>query len=326
MRLAAAVVWAGLLVAAHGQSAPAPELERVALGAAPSLTSTLEYIAEEQHFFQQEGLAVEVREFSSGKQALQEMLAGKLDAVSSTQFPLVSTSFERSDFRILATTATIVNEGQLIAHRRAGIRTVADLEGKRVGMVPGTLQQYHVDLLLLKHGLSRDEVSLVFKDSPALLQSLIEGRVDAAALLGQYSLQAEQQLGTNAILFYDRSLFETPAYVSVPLSLVEKRPQVAEKLLRAYLRAETFVTSHPEQALAIVTRRLQADPQRLRVTWMQSRFVVGLYQWQLSDLEEKACWEIGRGLAPSNRIPNYLNLFYCAGLDKIAPERVTIIH
>ena len=65
-----------LLISGCGQKAPEP-LEKIVLGTQAIVQSAPVWIAEKKGYFKEEGLNVEIREFASGRAALQIMLNEK---------------------------------------------------------------------------------------------------------------------------------------------------------------------------------------------------------------------------------------------------------
>jgi NitT/TauT family transport system substrate-binding protein len=313
------------LVTFLGVSAAAADLEVLTLGTAPSLTAVLEIVADDQGFFAAEGLQVVIRDFPSGKEALDEVVAGRLDVAASTALPVVAMAFGRTDFRIIGTVGDLADDNMVVARRDRGIRQVTDLKAKKVGTTAAIMPHYVLDLLLRQHGLDSNTVDITFAPQAELAEALGQGQLDGAALLGKYLAQARRDLGTNAITFSDKALFELKTYVMVRDTLVRQRPQAVVKFLRGCLKAEQFVAKHPDQSMAIVARRLRLDPVNVRQAWPNCHFAVEFHQAMLNDLEGKARWHLERGLSTAKRIPNYLDLLYYHALDQVAPQRVTII-
>jgi NitT/TauT family transport system substrate-binding protein len=314
------------LMCCLSKSVCAAGLEPFTIGTAPSLTGVLDYVADDQGFFQAEGLSVTIQQLPSGTALINNVLTGRLDAAAVTAIPVVATSFERKDFRIIATKATLANDNQVVARRSAGILKVSDLKGKRIGVPKANMPHYMLDLLLIKHGLSTKDIHITYGEPPQLSALLAANQIDAAALLGGFIAQTDQKLGTNAIIFSDTLLFQLSSYLLVHERLIEQRPGTIKKLLRGYLRAERFTAEHPEEAMAIAARKLKLNPAEVRKTWLTSNFRIGLHQSLLNDLEDKARWQMERGFTPVKHLPNYLNFFYFNALDEIAPEHVSIIH
>ncbi|HET7714313.1 MAG TPA: ABC transporter substrate-binding protein, partial [Bauldia sp.] len=178
------------LVGISGHFGLAARAESEALTRPPTLTvchaltiDLLTAVAEAEGEFAGEGLNVVLFPFATGRDALAAMLEGKCDLATVDETPLVLTAFERNDLRIIATTRTTRDLDRIAARKAAGISTVDDLRGKRVGVIPRTPSPYFLNRLLLANGIDRADVTaLPFASPPALVSALIRGEVDAIAL------------------------------------------------------------------------------------------------------------------------------------------------
>jgi NitT/TauT family transport system substrate-binding protein len=76
--------------------------ESITIGYSPFEHTALLYVAEDQHFFSQNGLNVTSRKYDSGVGALDGMLNGEADiAVGVTEFPLVGRAFQKERIRTI---------------------------------------------------------------------------------------------------------------------------------------------------------------------------------------------------------------------------------
>jgi len=115
---------------ARAKSGGAPlEAVSICVGGTPGIPVLL---AHEQGFFVQEGLAVTVKEYLLGLQALEAMFAGECDMATAGETPVVMKSFERQDFSIIATMATSDDATRVLANKERGIQRPEDLKGKRI--------------------------------------------------------------------------------------------------------------------------------------------------------------------------------------------------
>jgi NitT/TauT family transport system substrate-binding protein len=97
------------------------------------------------------------------------------------------------------------------------------------------------------------------------------------------------------------------------------------KLVRALLKAEQFMQSHPEEALSLVAQWMKVDVGALRPTWKNFDFRVDLPQSQLDILEDEARWAMAGGYAAKGPLPNFLLHLYLDALLAVRPERVTVL-
>ena len=127
--------------------------DRVVIGVSPSLTATLNVIAKQQGYFAQQNVDADIRVIESGPKAVAMMLNDELDISESSIFSLVSNSFKRKDFKIYTQVSISGNDNMIIARKDKGIRSIADLKGKKIGVLKAGFPQYVLNLMLLKAGI-----------------------------------------------------------------------------------------------------------------------------------------------------------------------------
>lgn len=111
----------------------------------------------------------------------------------------------------------IICEAQyrIVADRTRGIETIEDLRGKRIGTIPGTSAGYFVDKLLGASGIEPGKYSVQFGDAcmrapcgdGTLPQLLRSGQIDAFGLWEAAPEIAVQELGDDAVVFQNASLY-----------------------------------------------------------------------------------------------------------------------
>ena len=108
--------------------------------------------------------------------------------------------------------------------------------------------------------------------------------------------------------------------------LIELRPRVVRKLIRALLRAEQFARENPDVTIRLLADKLVTEQENLAETWTDYDLTVALDQSILGSMEDQARWAIDAGLTEDRQLPNFLDCIYLDGLRAIQPDAVTVIH
>ncbi len=135
-----AVLWFFLL-----KPGPPARVEKLRMGVYTGSISTLVYIAQQQGFFKRHGIDLTVENYQTGVQAMEDLLAGKIDAATASEFVLVLQGFKRQDLRTIGTISASDN-CEVVARRDRGIRKPDDLRGKRVGVSKGTGAEFFLNV------------------------------------------------------------------------------------------------------------------------------------------------------------------------------------
>jgi len=301
---------------------PAEKL-RIALPVLPD--AALVHVAAARGYLAEEGLDVSILPMSHGVAAIGAVLEGKADIAVAADVPFVILVTKGNPFAMVATLVSISNNNAIIARRDRAIATAHDLAGKKIGVTFGTSGSYFLWAFLVKHKVPPDQVALVDL-APGRLQGELEnGSVDAIATWLPISSQAQAALGSNALSFTDPDTYRTTFAALGRTQFLQGRSGAIEKLVRALLKAEEFMRSHPDETLVLVAGWLKIDLAALRSTWKQFDFSVNLLQSQLVTLEDEARWAMARAYAPKGPIPNFLPHLYLDALLAVRPERVTVL-
>lgn len=306
----------------------APKVEPVALESVAICHGTTALlplvVAEKQGFFSEQGLTVMAREFTMGRDALENMLRGECDLATAAEPPVVEYAFQRDDFRIISALQSSDNMIRIVARADRGIAAPKDLRGKRIGTVKGTNAHYFVDLFLAQHGLTSKEVALAFMKSDELLGALTSGQVDAIAMTNKVIAQAQHDLGDRAVLMEEPALYRSFLMLLATTDLLKKRPALAEKFLRALAQAEDFIRQRPDEAQALVLASKQATSGEIKQ-------LLEIYQYQLTldhallmGLEDTARWTLQQGGDSQRPVPNFLKLIAADPLRAVRPEAVKL--
>jgi len=306
----------------HARNLPVENLS-IALPALPQ--HALMHLAAARGYFTEEGLNVTFLPASHGVMALGFLAQGKADLAVAAEVPWVISVMKGEPLGIAATLLRVSNVHAVIARRDRGIGAPRDLAGKKVGATFGTSGEYFLWAFLIRHKLAPDSVTLVDMPPGRIAQALARGTIDAATTWYPHVIDAQDALGENALPFTDANVYAQSVVVIGRSEFLKGHAHAMEKLVRAMLKAEQFMQSHPEETLNLVAGWLQIDADALRPTWQQLDFRVDLLQSHLITLEDEARWAMARGYAPKGPVPNFLPHLYLDALLAVQPERVTVL-
>ncbi len=307
------------------QTSPVEKL-RIALPVLPH--TALVHIAAAKGYFAEEGLAVSIQPVNYGVLARDEVLQEKADLAVTAEVLFVIAVMKGHALGMVASLASVANDNAIIARRDRGIGVAGDLVGKKIGVSFGTSGSYFLWAFLIRHKLPLPPDSIVLVDLPPerIVAALAEGSVDAVATWQPMSLQAQAALGNNAVSFIEFDAYRTTMIAYGRSEFLKGHAGAMEKLVRALLKAERFMQSHPEETLKLVAQWLKIDVGALRATWQQFDFGVNLLQSHLITLEDEARWAMARGHVAQGPVPNLLPHLYLDALLAVQPERVTVLH
>ncbi|MDO8340965.1 MAG: ABC transporter substrate-binding protein, partial [Candidatus Woesebacteria bacterium] len=257
MVVVAAIILGLAYLSARGpppkQTSPVEKL-RIALPVLPH--TALVHIAAAKGYFAEEGLAVSIQPVDYGVLAIGDVLQEKADLAVTAEVPFVIAVMKGNPLGMVASLASLANDNAIIARRDRGIATAGDLAGKKIGVSFGTSGSYFLWAFLIRHKLPLPPDSIVLVDLPPdrIVEALARGSVDAVATWQPISFQARAALGKNAGSFVESDAYRTTMPAVGRRVFLTGHAAAMEKLVRALLKAEQFMQSHPEETLNLVAQ------------------------------------------------------------------------
>jgi len=226
------------------------------------------------------------------------LMTGTVDVATHAETQAVRHSPANPDLRVILTLAEYANH--LVARRTAGVRTAADLGGKRIATVPDTTAHYALVKTLAAAALSEHDVTIVAmapRDMPA---ALARGDVDAVSIWEPAAEQSARTLGGDAVTldaagYRERFDLNTTATV---LADPVRRAAVAD-LVRAVTAAARSIREHPGDAEAVIAGKLALPRDVVAAAWDRFRFPASLPADLADAMADEEPWLASR----QNRAP-----------------------
>jgi NitT/TauT family transport system substrate-binding protein len=153
-------------------------VEKINLGITRTVYSLLIVVAAEEGLFFQNGLDVNLKEYESGRVAVDHLIQGDVDVATAAEFVFANESLDHHDLSIVASIATSGSE-EIVARKDKGIAQPADLKGKRIGVSLNTSAEYTLMRFLMFNHIPLNGVELVDLAPSRLGESLSREEVDA---------------------------------------------------------------------------------------------------------------------------------------------------
>lgn len=228
------------------------------LGYLPNITNAAALVGVEEGIFDETvtSLPVDTRKFSTGTEASAALLSGSLDAGYMGMGPVI-TMLSRAPGSVRVLSGAGEAGAVLVARRGTGIRTVADLRGRRVGF-PGYGNTQDLALLweLGRVGLTggrNGDVTTVRIRNADLRTAFQRGALDAALCPEPWGSALVAAGLADIVLPADRVLddgrYPTTVLV-VNASWADDHPEAVAELLDAHRRAVRRAASDPDAVAA----------------------------------------------------------------------------
>lgn len=303
------------------------ELQKISLGDNLAPASAPFAIAYYKDYFEDEGLALSLKKFTAGRYSLDALLSGNVQIADVADTPLMFYGLkEQEDVCIIATMATCDGCVKLVGRKDKGIKTPADLKGKKIGVLEGTVSQYFLDVFLEKNGIDLSDVKLVNLRPPEMSIALIRGDIDAFSGWEPFVYNTQKELEDNIIVFIDKEAYTVIWNFVVKKEYAKKNPGVIKRFLKAMLKAEEYLENNKDESILITSSYTGLEPEALNEIMQDFDFGIVLDQNSLVDLLEKeAKWAKEKGIIPEDtKIPDYISMVCSDYMRELKPEAVKI--
>lgn len=281
----AALVCGSLLVAlaACSRDGTSESTARVRVLARAYLSQAPLLIAEEEGYFAEEGIEVELVSLANAREGLPALIQGDLDVISATVGPPFLNAIARG-----AMIRTVANRGYLDPGGCAYLAFVTRPEllhegelvvpppesGRRLQVSWSREMEHLTGIALTTLGLDLDDVELVRVEGAEELQALVAGRIDLATNTGD-PVRRVVDSGQAAIWRTGQSVlpgFEFGALLFGP-NLLERDRALGVRFLTAYLRGlRQYNLGKTDRNLEVLARRTSLDREALEQTcWLAMR-------------------------------------------------------
>jgi len=248
--------------------AVAAEKAKLKVGYAPGGGSVLAFIAQDQKFFEKEGLDVELVQFASSSDGLNAVNSGKIDIGISfgTAGPLTFIS-KGADFTIIGGMLAGGHPVIALPANKDKFKSIKDFKGKTIA----TPRIYTSDIVwrgaLKRAGIDPDkDVNIIeLKNPSAVLEAVKSGKVDAG--IGASSLVMKVEDAGVVIVGWSNDFFPNHPCCRVVArgKSTQDSPAVYRAFLRALLQAEKVKYEKPDYAVDVNKRFLNLDDQTAKV-------------------------------------------------------------
>ena len=256
--------------------------EPIRIGYIPVIGSSALFVIDGKGWAHDAGLTLQPVRFTSGPQALQALVSGRIDAYVAGVLPLLQARAHGVDVKVITAASVeeleVISRGSLAAlltqneektPASSDVKTLFETFKKQQsrnvriaaqppGSVPYTVLRYWLLQQVKISPPLTNSVSVVGIDIDAAQQAFLAGAVDAAILREPALTVIRNRLPESKILATGHDLM--PDQPGSVLAVVAPEDPAhrdwALKLGQLFVRATTFLSEHPEEAAPFVTKVL----------------------------------------------------------------------
>jgi NitT/TauT family transport system substrate-binding protein len=210
------------------------------------------YIAQEQGYFDEEGIEVELIVMEDPKIRFPALAAGQIDIAVTTVDTMLNFLSDNQGYVYLFALDDSKGGDGIVANKE--IETLADLEGKSVAYAEGSVSQFYLGVMLREAGLSITDIETQNMTAGDAGAAFVAERVDAAVTWEPWLTRGRQ--APHGHLLVDSSTSPgliTDMGITTPEKLAARRDDF-KALYRAWVKAVEFQKANEQAADEIMAR------------------------------------------------------------------------
>jgi NitT/TauT family transport system substrate-binding protein len=251
--LATGTIAAASLFAAAANAANTPvtfQLNWMAGGANAGFESALA-----QGFYRDAGLDVTIVQGNGSANTAQLVANGRAQIAYADAVAVSQLIAKGAPMKIIATVYQS-NPNAVMALKKANIKSVADLRGKKVGVPSGSSQTTMLPLLLKANNLKESDINMIDMPVASMVPALLQEQVDAVlGSIDAYQIQAESQgAKLDVYTFAEHGVPTVSTSIFASDDYLKSHADVVKKFVAASLKGWSFALDHPAQSVKDVKK------------------------------------------------------------------------
>lgn len=313
------IVTAGLAAAGLstiGAPATAQQRTKIRIGYVDTLAVTGQlWTGTHRGHWAKEGIEFDPVKFNTGLELFNAMIGGSLDMLSTGA--VISNFPARGQGKAFLINNIEFATAQLWIREDQGVKTWADLKGKKISTTLGTTAHVFLDAALRANGLDpAKDVELVNQGMPVAVTSFISGAVPAVALWVPFNVQVRQRVPTAKMLVDASAYFPKSAIVggwATRSDYHEKNRAVLAQVVRGWAASNDDLIRNVDTILPVIQEKNYAQ---VPLSDLQEQFKASRYN---TAAEWRKLYQDGTALGWLQQVTDFYTRF--GGIQNPVPSR-----
>ncbi len=225
--------------------------------------------------FEKDGIKVEFIAFTNGgSEATTALATGAVEFIYTGNNPALRVAAAGADVKAIGLSSFVKENGSaIIVKTDSPIKSLADLKGKKVAYLTGTVRHSTFAKALKSAGLSLADVESLNLAFDASGPALVRGDVDAVVESGDVAAKLVDTGEARVIL--DASShpeWSAPFLISANGEFVKKYPDLVKRLLKVDIETARWADAHPEETIKIFVDETKSSEKSVRKTYKDNVF------------------------------------------------------
>lgn len=241
------------------------KLETIKVGMMPITDNLPFWLAEENGYYTDEGIEVELISFPSALERDSAFAAGKIDVGVGDILAVAAMNNGGTEVRAVSVAQGALpgeNRFAILSAPGSDIKTPEQLKNVPIALSLNTINEYITDNLLVSEGLQPEEIKTTsMAKLPIRFEALLNGNVQAATLPDPFATLAEIKGANLVIDNTENTVAQT--VVIIRKESMENNLEGVQKLMRAYTKAVADLQSDPRQYDTLIAEKARVPEEVL---------------------------------------------------------------
>lgn len=210
--------------------------------------------------FEKQGLDLDLKQFNTGLEIFQALIGGSLDVLATGA--VLSNFPARGQGKVFLINDIEIATAQLWVRGDQGIKSFADLKGKRIATAVGTTAHVFLDRALRANNVDPKEVEIFNQPMPAAVTAFISGAVPAVALWVPFNITVRDKV-QGATKLADASAYYPQAAIiggwAARNDYYEKNKESLGRIAKGWAEANDRFVADPDGTLAMLQKKHYAN-------------------------------------------------------------------
>ena len=266
--LCLAVVGGILTMQPQNGHEPAPHTRTVRVAYLPIVTSLPVFVSQDQQLFKQRGIDAEFVEMRTSNQEIEALIRGDVDivAISSAIPVLRAEQVDPGNLVVFSSSLPTTDEkpfDAILTREETGILSLNDLEGRNIGVFPGSTATNMLKAYLEQNGVRVNDMNFVPLAPPNQLAALEGGAIDALHAYEPTISTAREVSGVRQLhgSVYMPLVNHTQGFAVVSRRFLEDHRELAHEVIEVLDTAYEIAATDESTARALLETHMGLTPE-----------------------------------------------------------------
>ncbi len=248
-------------------SCKSSERQKISVAIGKNIWCSLTIIAEENGFFDEAGIDVNIFFQDAGKYCMDALIANQVEFANVVEVNVAYLGYTgNQDIKVIGSVVESTSCG-IVTPKSKNIKTPQDLIGKSLAFSPGTGGELFAYRFLENNEISREQVIIRKLQPKAIAPAIVSGDIDAASSWEPYIYGAVKGLKGEAVVFRDPEAYTGYMFLAVKKKWANDNKLAVNAFLEGLIKATEFVNNNVEESKNLLAEKLRVELDLVETIW-----------------------------------------------------------